>query len=569
MFFLVVINYVHQSDHLNSLYKCNNVSWPSPSSSSEFSGYKCNKLHWFRKTDGSCNNLIYSWWGAAKTPFKRLAKPAYADDKEKPRKYSVFGQPLKSPRLIATTIHSSQDQYSTISHFLPLFGQYLMHDMTRSGHSLEPSSNHAHKSDQKDDNQIKKCPCNSRSPSCINMEIPEGDPILSGSYDREAANCLVQIRHRDSRRDFDCDLGHREQINEATAWLDQSNTYGNDDRQTRSLRLFKNGRLKTSHFKDDDNRKYDYMPSKCDANKDFKLLLKDDVCFKSGDDRVNENPLLAGVHTIFLREHNHVVDELSVINRKWDDERLYQEGRRIMNAIYQHIVYAEWLPAVLGEHFYQAFGLAPQYQGFFYNYDPYIVPNIAIEFAAAAGRFGHALIRSLFSEVSRSNTVVGNMSLSDSLFRPHLLIENGESSFNNLMRGCIRDIGNSNPPHVTKDLLDYLVVDHGNHNPTHYHSLPAININRGRDVALQPYNKYRAMAGLNYANSFEELTWITPDIQRLLSTVYASVNDIDLFTGGLSETKVPGGLVGPTFACECSSPFLSEAESTTLNIFSV
>ena len=37
--------------------------------------------------------------------------------------------------------------------------------------------------------------------------------------------------------------------------------------------------------------------------------------------RVNEQPGLTGLHTVWLREHNRIVEELRDINPHWVDER--------------------------------------------------------------------------------------------------------------------------------------------------------------------------------------------------------------------------------------------------------
>ena len=65
--------------------------------------------------------------------------------------------------------------------------------------------------------------------------------------------------------------------------------------------------------------------------------------------RVNLNPQLAVMHTLWLREHNRVAAQLATVNPEWNDEILYQQARKIVIAEIQHIAYNEWMPLVLGK----------------------------------------------------------------------------------------------------------------------------------------------------------------------------------------------------------------------------
>ena len=57
---------------------------------------------------------------------------------------------------------------------------------------------------------------------------------------------------------------------------------------------------------------------------------------------MNEQPNLAIMHTLFVREHNRIAKELNAINSQWSDEILFQETKRIVNAQFQYITYNEW-----------------------------------------------------------------------------------------------------------------------------------------------------------------------------------------------------------------------------------
>lgn len=80
--------------------------------------------------------------------------------------------------------------------------------------------------------------------------------------------------------------------------------------------------------------------------------------------------------------------------------------------------------------------------------------------------------------------------------------------------------------------------------------LIALNIQRGRDHGIPSYNNYRALCNLKRAATFEDLAREIPtEVIARFKRIYATVDDIDLFSGGMSERPLQGGLVGPTFAC--------------------
>jgi peroxidase len=76
--------------------------------------------------------------------------------------------------------------------------------------------------------------------------------------------------------------------------------------------------------------------------------------------------------------------------------------------------------------------------------------------------------------------------------------------------------------------------------------LIAIDIQRERDAGLGSLARTHAALGLPAYRSFTDLT-ADPNLQRDLQTLYGSVNNVDLFIGGLAERHAGGAVVGRTF----------------------
>ena len=63
------------------------------------------------------------------------------------------------------------------------------------------------------------------------------------------------------------------------------------------------------------------------------------VALKAGDVRALENPALAAMHTIWLREHNRIASEMGSRLTDLSDEDVYQRARRIVIAEMQVRIY--------------------------------------------------------------------------------------------------------------------------------------------------------------------------------------------------------------------------------------
>ncbi len=168
-----------------------------------------------------------------------------------------------------------------------------------------------------------------------------------------------------------------------TPFIDASFLYGSDAETASSLRQFEGGLLKTSADK---------------RGRTFPPISTDDggVKMEFGDRRSDVHPGFTMIATVFVRIHNRKAAALAQMHPEWDDETVYQETRKILVAVLQHVAYTQFIDALLGEpndvhvHAHDA--------GFEDVYDPRVDPTISIGFGTAGYRLhtyvpGHLVLR--------------------------------------------------------------------------------------------------------------------------------------------------------------------------------
>ncbi|CAL4080234.1 unnamed protein product [Meganyctiphanes norvegica] len=494
---------------------------------------RCSNQQKYRTSDGSCNNQRHPTWGLTNMPFQRVMPPKYDDGVSNPRIKAVDGSGLPNVRDIANNVlvdNDLPDQQFTLS--VMQWAQFVDHDIAHTPFPHLPGRN-----------GIECCPGGrevtgpARHQNCWPIGISKNDAFF-GPQGRECMNFVRSMLSIDE----ECTMGYAEQMNALTDWLDGSAIYGSDLEMQRSIRSFRNGQLRTSGS--------NMLPLAPNNGGECEAELRGSNCLLAGDSRVNEQPGLTAIHTVFMREHNRVARELQRINPGWSDEALFQEARRIVVAEYQHITYNEWLPIIVGSQFMRSFGISTRQNGFSFDYSPNINPTINNEFATAAFRFGHTLVQGviqLFSE----NGGVSTIKLRDHFNSPHLIQQPGR--MDDILRSLVRQPAQQFDSFVTQDLSNHLFQT-----PRQKFGmdLMSINIHRGRDHGIATYNEIRDICGLPNARTFNDLTdQIPAQIVQRLQRMYRNVDDIDFFVGGISERPVSGGLLGHTFLCIVGDQF--------------
>ncbi|XP_058794552.1 peroxidase-like [Phymastichus coffea] len=273
--------------------------------------------------------------------------------------------------------------------------------------------------------------------------------------------------------------------------------------------------------------------------------------------------------TLLIREHTRLAYDLAAINPHWNDERLFQESRRIVIAEYQHITYQYWLPLVIGEimplyHWKAIFQsivrkrkryckdhkICPVSEELSHNYNEKINPSTMNGFTTGAFRFLHSLVDGNISLVTKNNSIFQTLRLSDYYFRPSIV--ETDFNFESLLRGLVLQRAQKADSNFHPEISEYLfrLVDEFGMD------LLALDIQRSRDHGIPGYNAYRQICGLETAKDFHGLiNEISLNNIERLHTVYKHVNDIDLLVGITMENRMPGSLVGPTGRCLIGEQF--------------
>lgn len=497
---------------------------------------KC-EISRYRTLTGMCNNLENPSWGSTRSVMIRFLPPVYGDGISTPRE-SVTGEGLPNPRLVSFVVHQDISEHHRQVRFVAVaWGQMIDHDLTLAAPTLDH---------ERQDIECCKYAVQDRHPNCMPIDIPANDPF----YKFFNRRCLDFARLLPGLKPG-CSLGPRGQQNTLSSFVDAGFVYGSTQDVASRLRAFQGGRLKSLNLWKDIGMK-ELLPMKTvEADVGCMARPRNVYCFDAGDERVNEQLALTVMHTIWMREHNRVADVLAQINQHWDDETVYQEARHIVIAEVQHITFNEFLPMILGHDHMTRYELLLTQDGYYNGYNAKVNAGIRTAFQAAVFRFGHSLLPDVTERFSKYHEKLEAIRLSQLIRQPYDLYKPG--IVDSFIMGLINQQANRMDPEVTTEVTNHLFEKPGDRFGM---DLASLNLQRAREVGLPGYNFYREYCGQPKARDFWDLIGVMPNktVYRY-SQLYKHVDDIDLWSAGISEYPLEGGALGPTFACLISEQF--------------
>ncbi|GAB5387521.1 MAG: hypothetical protein Alpg2KO_04890 [Alphaproteobacteria bacterium] len=428
-----------------------------------------------RSVDGSGNNADNQDWGATGTNQIRLVENAYADG------LGEMVDGLPSARTVSNAVFAqAEDMPSTIgiSAMFYAWGQFIDHDidLTHSGGDEVP------------------------------IEVPTGDPWFDPFGTGEETIAFTRTP------DADEETALREQANDITTYSDGSMIYGSDQDTFDTVVDLETGLV----LLDEDDH----------------LELTETGGVVAGDVRAAENLGLTSLQTLFAREHNRIVEDLSEKFPDMTGEELYGAARVQVEAIIQAVTYNEFLPILLGEDAIEAYD----------GYDSSVDPSVSVEFSTVAFRFGHTLVGSAVQRLTEAGdeSEFGHLTLAESFFQASRLADEGGIS--DVLRGLADEFSQEFDAVMVDDLRNFLFGPPGSGGL----DLASLNIQRARDHGIPGYNELREGLGLDAAETFADIT-DDEEMQAALEEVYGDVDSVDAWVGGLAEDAADGAMVGELF----------------------
>lgn len=235
------------------------------------------------------------------------------------------------------------------------------------------------------------------------------------------------------------------------------------------------------------------------------------------------------MHTLFVREHNRIADGLRSSQPELTADEIHEAARRRVGALVQVITFEEFLTTLLGP------GAVPSYTG----YDETVDPGISNEFSTGCFRLGHSMLSAqvLRLDAAGNEIAEGHLALRDAFFNPELL-DSGDD-LDPILRGLAAQAMQELDVLLVDDVRNFLFGPPGAGGL----DLAALNIQRGRDHGLPTLNEVRVAYGLPPLDSLANLT-SDADVLARLTSVYASIDDVDIWVGALAEDDRPGAMVG-------------------------